>query len=457
MIPPGVLPNPEAPSNESPPLGGLAVVEPAADQGAPPGTRGNGNRSRSRASNPEGPAMDSAQPRLRRRRPWLLAAAVALGVSGLVALLVSASVDETWRRIGAYAHASKLEWEARDFQRTPLWGDSFSGSASEHYRQAQERATALAQEDGELLIALLQGRDDVPAPQRAAFRTRWAPVLAALHAGAHRTDARPGVRPELGFNNRTQSLLHSRNIVNAALIEASTLLREGHDVEAVQVSLDAATFGADRMRSPLVVDKMVGTALVTIATHQAWPDEALRELGGPALNLLAEGLARLDALLPRTVAREEELMLLAHHLLDGPEVLHPEHPARWRHAFSSRWMIADTFERLAQASAELQGSESLPWPEREAQIDYAEARLQCHPNAAGLAKWGSVERSLRLNLARVRLLRLAVDAHLGRDPGPLVDPLGTSLLAAHTTDSGRRFTSEAPVRDGHLMRDATLR
>src|SRR5262249_199332 len=61
------------------------------------------------------------------------------------------------------------------------------------------------------------------------------------------------------------NLLLARELVNAAVIAARRLQAAGSQQQAVELLLDAATFAADHARAPLLIDQMIGAALVQVA------------------------------------------------------------------------------------------------------------------------------------------------------------------------------------------------
>src|SRR5204863_9382969 len=138
--------------------------------------------------------------------------------------------------------------------------------------------------------------------------------------------------------------LDARWLVNMTVFEARALRLAGQPRAAVERALDAATFGADLVRSGMLIQQMIGAALVAIAADEAWPDAALQQLDRDSLDLLATGLERLDGLLPTTIDFQGELRFLAQTLAKSPATAVPGLDARsWRYGFSTQWMLADAF------------------------------------------------------------------------------------------------------------------
>ena len=398
----------------------------------------------------------------RRCRVRLVAAALlVVVVGGLGALGVHEVADARWAEMQSWAASATQQWQQRDYRRTALWGETTAGSAFACYQRARDVAEPLCRAD-KLLKELWLDPEQVAPAEAAALRSRWAPAIAAMREGAHRADARPAVAFEKGFSMPAHNLLAGRWITNMAVIEARELRAAGRGREAVELLLDAATMGADLVRSPMLIDQMIGAALVVIATSEAWPAFESAHLDREALDLLAQGLARLDGLLPASLAYDGELLLKAHTFLNADPQAWPENQGAstslapgWRHGFSWRWMMADAFGELVAAAAELRAATDESWPLREQRLERIGARCQAAANPLLRQMWpnvASVEHTLRQMLTMVRLLRLAVDAHRGLPPAALNDPLGKGPIAVAETDAGVRFTSAGIRHHQHLER-----
>ncbi|MBM4063195.1 MAG: hypothetical protein FJ265_19175 [Planctomycetes bacterium] len=367
-----------------------------------------------------------------RSRRVLIAAAAAiftvLGAAGVVQMQAGAA----WSAMQRTADGLEADWRGRDHRREVLWGESSPGSAFAGYTEALRLAAGLSR-DQQPLVSMLPHDDDAKVAGARPLLASWRPALAALHRAAHCSDARrptPGSTPGPGQDGLV-SLLHARWLVNVAVLQARAQRLAGEPRAAVESALDAAAFGADLVRGGVLIDAMIGVALVQIATHEAWPEAALRQLGAPALELLAAGLERLDASLPERLPLDGELRFMARELqragaLDGYGA------AAWRFGFSSRWMLADAFLDYVATADRLQGEPQLSWPQREAWLELELGTLAEGGNPVGAVlapHLTTAERSLRLGVAHARLLRTAVALHRGLDVPPLRDPLGDGPFA----------------------------
>lgn len=385
------------------------------------------------------------------------AAVVALGVTGVVQV----RADRAWNDLHAMRRDLELRLAARDHQRAPLWGESTPARAFVPYAHAMDKARELAKTDDARLVGLLR-RDDAQTaedPEAVALRARWQPILADLHAGAHAVDATPPAPDDPESPGELTNLLDARWVANCAMFEARALRHRGEHLAAVQVSLDAATFAADLHRRGTLIDQLVASAMVAITTAETWPEEALARLGDAALAQLAEGLERLDPLLPMTADHDGEmafaLRTIAAAPIGGDWV--PGKLAAWRHGFSTRWMSADALQQQAQSCRLLARETGLDWPQREALLELTLGSLIDGGNpvcAVMVPNLTAAERNLRESLTIVRLLRMSVAHHLGREQTPLRDPLGDSpLQVTPRDDGGVRLHSVGTEQRRKLARD----
>src|SRR5690606_35941869 len=216
--------------------------------------------------------------------------------------------------------------------------------------------------------------------ERDGLRARWAPAVDAMLAGARCSDARSPRRLDEGFPPPVTSLLAARWIANMACDRALRRLEQGAGTDAVGLTLDTMAFGADHADSPMLLDQMIGLAIVAIAAQEFWGETRLRVLDPAGLDMLAEGLARLDAGLPTAVSLRTEIVLSAHALAADLRPADGFDLAAWRQAFSARARCADAVLRLAATVDELDRSLDRPWPERKVEIDRASAQLESCPD-----------------------------------------------------------------------------
>jgi hypothetical protein len=361
--------------------------------------------------------------------------------------------ERSWAGMQRTVASLREQWDARPHRREPLWGEATGDRASAHYERADAAARQL-QKDDKALLRLLPHRGDLTATRAGALRTGWQPVLTHLRAGAHATDVRPAPGPDAEPKQQARNLLDARWVANAAIFEARVLRNEGRANEAVQWSLDAATYGADLMRGSLVINQMIGVAIVHIATIEAWSEGELDHLDAPALDLLARGLERLDASLPETLDLTTELLMCARGLQDatGDTIWMP---SAWRYGFSTRWMIGDGFLQYAAAAEDWLRARNSTWPQRKAMFTAAgdELARSYNPLAAHvMPNLAAVERNVREALAQLRMLRVAIDLHRGLDVPPLRDPLGPGQLRVKREAGCVRITSTGSTTDRPVER-----
>ena len=293
------------------------------------------------------------------------------------------------------------------------------------------------------LIKLFPCTDAQFATETGVLRTAWQKVLPHLRAGAHATDVTPRTTPDAASKDQTANLLTARWVANAAMFEAKALRHEGRHADAVRLSLDGATFAADTMRDGTLINQMIGAALLSIAIGETWSDTALGRLDAEALELLAHGLERVDAQLPEVLDLTSELLMTARALQDVSADAEWV-PSAWRYGFSMRWMIGDAFLQYVAAAEEWLLAPKHAWPQRRAMLTAAGEEIACSSNpfaAMVMPNLLAAEHGLREVLAKMRLLRIAVELHRGRDATPLRDPLGSGPLVVTREDGGVRITS----------------
>jgi len=346
---------------------------------------------------------------------------------------------DRWRAQLRARHAQKLS------PRDPAWGAPVAGNAFTHYEHAATLADAF--DDAADVRPKLTASDE--ALCSAAGRANWQPVVAAVLAGA------PCERCEFPRDDRVfgcANLLTYRRAANLTVLEARARRHEGRDSDAVRLTLAAMAMGAACVDDGVLVNQMVGAAIVAIAVD-SWTDRDLRSAPEAALRALRAGLQRLDDRLPATLDLDAELAQMATALLDVPDQRAWAGGGTWRYGFSAEWMCADAFLALAEAAERLRAADALDWPRRQALFDVELERLATMTNTAAQViapHLDACERQLRWNLTHLRLLRQAVARHL-HEPETLQDPLGAGPLRV-TVEDGAYVLSSAGDDDRRQLR-----
>lgn len=393
-------------------------------------------------------------PRLPRRRVLALAAVAIAIVAGTYAHFAANA------RMAALAErttAQQRAFEARLYTRRPFAGAVTDGDAFAHYDAATVLVQELGQPTAEALRELRLHPDQSTPAAAAALLQRYQPALQAMQDGAHCNRAEPHLDWSLGFSNHTQNLLVLRDLANAAVLQGRRLLDAGDRAAAVALLLDAATMGSDLARSPMLIDQMIGCALVAIVSSEAWDEGRLRQLDRASLQTLATGLQRLDAALPKALELTGEALLFANTVLRHDEGLTglDVQLRSWGYLFSARWAIADAAMLEFDLAAELAAAAAISWPQRQLLFDNVTTRASTLRNpmlAIALPNLLGAEHSLRETLTRVRLLRCEVLWRLGERTVTLDDPLGDGPLAIEQADGGVHFVSAGMRRDQPIER-----
>ncbi len=354
--------------------------------------------------------------------------------------VVSLRAEREFETLSRRANALRQQYEAEPVHHDAPWGATAPGRAFEHYDRAAELVESI--DDAEVRDALKLGDAELAASAR--LRVRWQPVVEEVRAGAHRSDrrmVRPFDRPD-----RVLNLLAYRRAVNVTIFEARCARAEGDLSESVGATLDAMTVGVDCVRDGVLINQMVGCALVAIGC-EAWGEEDLHILDEAHLRTFSAGLAQLDARLPASLRMEHEFTVMVGLLFDAPfraDAWHGWHGgASWRHAFSDAWMVAEAFALMADGIDRMDAIRDAPWPHREAEYEREAERMRQSGNAVAAMitpNLACAERSLRRVKAEVRLLRTAVDLLRGEAPR-LPDPLGQGDLKVTTTQGVTEISS----------------
>lgn len=356
---------------------------------------------------------------------------LALLAFALGAGVVQKRADASWDGMVRAAAAIERAGLHREHWREPLWGDSVREPAHPHYDAALAAQAELGDDAHDALMAVIRAGPG-GLYQTAADRELFRPTLLLLRRGAHAVDAGEVLTAGLDPFTRAPDLRACRRIVEAAVVEARHQLRAGRGTEAVQWTLDAATFGNDLVRGPLI-QQIIGNALTATATVEAWSAGQLDALDDEALDVLAEGLARLDPRMATRLSFDADLVMLARAFAE-PEAAgldFDDRLAAWRYGFSPRWMVADAFHQVQRLMARID-RRSASWTVREAMLEreFAAAQESLNPIVRAICPTlTGVERQMRETLAGVRRLRLRIEHARGRALPELEDPLGDGVLA----------------------------
>jgi hypothetical protein len=252
--------------------------------------------------------------------------------------------------------------------------------------------------------------------------------------------------------------LVARHLANAGVLAAFAALRDGDGQEAVRLLLDVLQLGRDLAQSALLIEQMIGCAVLSIAAGEPvkWAN-LLRHLDADALRAFAAGLGRLDAGLPldsRWLASEAVLFANESFEPPPPPPGLPTSPVddfswvgwrAWRYGFSTRLALADHgFAQLrlaehVQALCPRQDAVDLPalkglFAEYTASPNPVTATMTPNLESATKSRLGSI--------ATLRLLRMAVQHAAGETVAPLADPSGGLLQWSVDADGNAEFWSD---------------
>lgn len=393
-----------------------------------------------------------------RRKLW-----VALATAGVLLLVAGAvarhrHIEARWAQARECADAALAAHLARSGERPCLHPTSEPGNAFDGYARAfalVPAETATPTEDtapGDELQALL---DDAGARPDL---TGWRPALAALHDAARRSHANSLADVRMGYELPMLPLQAALNLARAACLHARNEAFAGRGDEALPALFDAMTLAADLGTSPVLVEQMVGMAVLGYVTESALADAVLDRLSDDDLRRLAAALQSVDERIPPTVSPSDDALLC------GQQLLRDEANGNgfdlstwraWRYGFSLRLMVAEAFLDMHEHARTMDAANDEAWPQRRQRFAAFAARVESGRNfflmlVASNAK--GAERELRTVLTRLRLLRQVVAQRLGTRL-ELDDPLGTGKLTRSELDGKVRFAGVG-ADDGPIHRDA---
>lgn len=392
---------------------------------------------------------------MRLRRPLLFGSIAGIVVIGAVTLTFQFRVDARWDAMTRDANALEQLLAIDDGTRPVLFGESAAGNAWDDYTIAIQ---ALPAQSEAARSEIIRARKLEPVADTGKLREAYVrahlPALQAMQRGAHRTLARLPIQWPAGYARRATNLLTVRNLANACVLAAEQHIDAREPERAVDLLLDAMQFGRDLTLTPLVIDEIIGVAILQIASKEALVQNGLMDrLTDAALRRLAAGMRVLDESLPSTsLARHGELLLFARSvqspklagMLGGPGPV-----ASWRFCFSPRLMFAMSFaERLAHVSS-MHDMKAEPWSIRRAQMDEVSEtwRTSKNPMTACCGSLDQAEVTRRYGIFLLRATRMLVEFRLSHQCTPLPDPFGTTIAwkiegdAIRVTSEGARHES----------------
>lgn len=334
--------------------------------------------------------------------------------------------DEVQARLDAFL----AEQERRDGTvrtREAVYGATLDGDAADHYAAA---ARAIGDAS-----TLLRGKE----PLSPAARERIAPSLAAAQASI-----RSGVRcARLGRGDNSTGDLLARVVTDAVV----------------------AAFAADEVRN--AVELFVDQCVYAIDTSRGVPDlppfrdEWLRQLDAGTGSFLAAALQRLDERWPRHASAEQWIALVIRNELAHGHRTHSVASAldSYAYGFDRSWralVLCD--ELLARVPALSPPAEQ--WPQRQAQYAAFGVGAVEPPRAfSDRLPWlmTDFERRNREQLARLRLLRLAVAFVCSSELPRLDDPLGSGAIEGEIRGDEATFRSEGTASYGKQRIERTVR
>lgn len=356
-----------------------------------------------------------------RRTTWAVAGCCTLVVGGMgMASWAHRSSDDLRLELERKVAAILAHQPAPTYRQSALWGETLEGEASAHY------AIAVAAQEAPVSIRWNPDAGEfwekdaaVPHERQELLRQRWAPLVDAVCAGAHRQMAPAS----------TWQLVRIGGITSALTLELRSRLREGRTEAFLELWLDAFTFAIDYCReaSGNWREQLPRNLLHLLS------DEVLRSLPARQLAQLEECLTNADSLLAilpdpaAALARWLEPRLLA---ATNQRTGLRSRMAAWRHGFDPQRAEWHGLDELLD-SLRLVMPPSTDGAAREAQ--WAAYRAAPRPLRTPLSDHyhplvEAAERQSRQVLAQMRILRIAASFHRGGELPVIADPFAAGPL-----------------------------
>ena len=347
------------------------------------------------------------------------------------------------------------EEQSRPTGRPVLRGTSVSGNAWDEYEAALGLSAAMSPEDQEALDRFISfGRTQWHSiPNRRTLDSlllRAAPALSHLQAGAIRRDAWYHGRTLDGVLLKIVNVFSVYRLAYLAEAKARTLSDDGRGREAADLLLDLAQLGRDGLfvegpSSPsgwyLCLDVATRQLRALILSIRLTPEDLLDvERGLEALDRSSRRFLPMEATEIQEFGFEfleaEDLSAAVRKVWEEEYAPGAVKPRKlwdgWRFGFSDRMMVADAFDEGLAYVRRCERLEGASWSEVRHLGDLLEkeALANRNPIVSSLIRRKINAVSMRLPLARIRLLRVAAHYKATGEFLDVEDPYGGTLRRA---------------------------
>ena len=369
----------------------------------------------------------------------------------LLALLAASLVfadRQAPERVARFIAAAKSEWLARPTVR-PARGAGGVGSAWQHHERALQIVAAWPQalRDIDTMSELGAAEDAIAWRDH---RGLVPPLFSALRDAA---DC-PDVRRPMEWNADPEAVLTLAALGRVACREIAARMDQGALDDAVEGSLDLATFVGDLAGHWSTLGQLQALAMLG-GLCELWTPGRVARLSAEGRDRLAAGLAELDRRLPWELPLQYDLAATADSLVDLEAALE-QFDGRlqaWRHGFSPRLMLCTAIEELRTLYASLpEAVPNEPWSKRGTQLRRIEAAARASANP-WVRRLGcnvvDCEQATRRGRAELRLLCLELAWRSGRELPELMDPTadGPIVVEIDAAEVTLRVADpEAPAR-----------
>jgi hypothetical protein len=361
------------------------------------------------------------------RSGWMIAGLVVGALLACVAVLwvVLSSIGTTKiEQMRALAAARRAEMRALDPARPTLRGASEPGNAFDDYTPAMDAVKATP--DINKLGEIFRRGPKADSEFGKTTLNALAGVIDQIHRGAGRAGAKYPYDWEKGLTMPTPNLTTATSTATLVTLKSRALAEEGKGREAAGLLLDVLQFGRDLGSDGVLIVEMIGYAMIGTALEELRSQLNEDRLDKAALEDLDRGLATLEKTLPDHGRALMNDLLLTGGLND------PGLVGGWT---PLRLVFANAVEETTGMMARAAKAETVSWAEClkvNAQIE-ADAKQSWNPvTKIAVPSTEVSSRNVRVRVAQIRMMRVAVHRAATGELLDLDDPFGTKLKTAKT-------------------------
>lgn len=356
---------------------------------------------------------------------------------GAMALWIRSVADRRWTEMEREARSQLGQARARDSSRPALRGEAVPGNAWDDYAPAVKVRLSSS------VLGEFVARG--PKADRTAVEAILAAnptLLDALRKGARRTHGQYPIDWEKD-GGALPGLGNLQGLAQLAVCQARLLAEAGRSREAAELLLDTCQFARDVGHNGLLISDMIALAIYTIALTELHDLIRSGTLTSEELTQVGRELELVDRHFPDIgIGMLNESIFMAFNTIravqtggEGMGEGAAMTAMAWKFGFSTRLMMADTFDEVRRMNRRIHDLRTRSWAEAQADLQRLSDELRNDRNPmvrlyAGVPSGGlKAEREVR---AKIRLLRMAAHYRATGEVLELEDPLGAKMRTVKT-------------------------